>query len=100
MNWPGITSIFLLSTVKFLFAPFGGVPLGLHFYETYFAAVFGGTLSAAFFYFSSGRLMLYFKKRAEIKIISLLLMGEKIKRKRNSRAPINLSQGYVVVLVK
>ena len=84
MNWPGITSIFLLSTVKFLFAPFAGVPLGLHFYETYFAAVFGGTLSAAFFYFSSGRLMLYFKKRAEIKNNKFAANGGKNKEKKKN----------------
>ena len=82
MDWGGITSIFLLSTVKFLFAPFAGVPLGLHFYETYFAAVIGGTVSSAFFYFGSGRLMAYFIKRAEIKNNKFAANGKKIREKK------------------
>ena len=82
MDWGGITSIFLLSTVKFLFAPFAGVPLGLHFYETYFAAVIGGTVSSAFFYFCSGRLMAYFKKRAELKNNKFIASGKKIIEKK------------------
>jgi len=82
MDWASITSIILLSTVKFLFAPFAGVPLGLHFYETYFAAVIGGTLSSAFFYFGSGRLMAYFKNRAELKNNKLAAGGKKIIEKK------------------
>ena len=82
MDWASISSIFLFSTIKFLFAPFAGVPLGLHFYETYFAAVAGGTVSSAFFYFGSGRLMLYFKKRAELKNNKLAASGKKIKEKK------------------
>ena len=61
--WGSLISLFLLSTVKFLFTPLGGPGLGLSFFETYFACVSGGIVGASFFYFSGG----YFIQRAEKK---------------------------------
>ncbi|MBL4862325.1 MAG: hypothetical protein JKY09_04840 [Crocinitomicaceae bacterium] len=60
MYWGALTSLFLLSIVKFMFAPFGGPSLELSFFETYFACVSGGIFGATVFYFSAG----YFMQRA------------------------------------
>lgn len=59
MNWGIITSVFFLATFKFMFAPFTGSGLGLSFWETYFTSVAGGSISAAFFYFSSELIIKY-----------------------------------------
>jgi len=60
-------AFFLLSTVKFMFAPFGGPAADLSFIETYMCCVGGGILSAAFFYFLSE----YFMKRSHAKRMHL-----------------------------
>ena len=59
MNW-GIISLFGVSTVKFLFAPFGGKIAGLTFIETYVSCCSGAIFSAAIFYFSAD----YYMKKA------------------------------------
>lgn len=51
------TTFFLLSTIKFLFTPFGGPAVKLTFWETYFVCVAGAVFSATIFYFSSELLM-------------------------------------------
>ncbi|MCT4562535.1 MAG: hypothetical protein N4A41_14295 [Crocinitomicaceae bacterium] len=57
MNWTAITSIFFLSTFKFMFAPFAGAGLSLSFVETALTCFIGASISSAFFYFSSSFLM-------------------------------------------
>jgi len=84
MDWASITSIFLFSTIKFLFAPFAGVPLNLHFYETYFSAVSGATLSAAFFYFGSDRVLEFIKANKSAK--SVFLVKKEIIKKKFTRS--------------
>ena len=59
MNW-GVISLFGVSTVKFLFAPFGGKIAGLTFIETYVSCCSGAIVSAAIFYFLSN----YFIKKS------------------------------------
>ncbi|MBI1837708.1 MAG: hypothetical protein HYR91_10640 [Flavobacteriia bacterium] len=54
---------FLLSMVKFLFAPFGGPASGLTFFETYISCIAGAIISASIFYFMSE----YFLKKAHEK---------------------------------
>ncbi|MBB78284.1 MAG: hypothetical protein CL844_04715 [Crocinitomicaceae bacterium] len=63
MIWGSLISLFLLSTVKFMFTPFGGPALGLSFFQTYFICVSGGIFGSSFFYFLSG----YFLKRSKRK---------------------------------
>lgn len=65
--WGSVISLFLLSTVKFMFAPLGGPGLGLSFFQTYFTCVSGGIVGASFFYFSGG----YFIQRAEKKRLTI-----------------------------
>jgi hypothetical protein len=57
MFWAAYSTVFLLSTIKFMFAPFSGWALGLTYFETFFTCAVGGSISAAFFFFSAGALM-------------------------------------------
>ena len=63
MKWTALSSVFIFSTIKFLFAPFTGPGLGLTFIETYLASVSGAIFCALIFYFSSE----FFMKRAQEK---------------------------------
>ena len=60
MFWTGVTTLFFVSTFKFLFAPFGWKAFDLTFWETYISCVSGAILSASCFYFSAN----FFMKRA------------------------------------
>ena len=53
MVWGSYITVFLLSTIKFMFAPFTGALLKLSFLETFLICAIGGTVSAAFFFYSS-----------------------------------------------
>jgi len=63
MKWGLYAVFFGLSTVKFMFTPFGGIAAKFSFIETYLSCVSGAIFSAAVFYFSSE----YFLKRAHLK---------------------------------
>ena len=58
--------LFLLSMIKFLFAPFGGPAAGLTFFETYVSCVAGAVLSATMFYFMSE----FFMNKAQAKRVA------------------------------
>ena len=62
MNWIGIGTLFVVSMIKFMFAPFGGQVAKLNFIETYISCCAGAIVSAAIFYFSANYFM---KKTAE-----------------------------------
>jgi hypothetical protein len=98
INWAGVTSVFLLALIKFMFAPFAGVPIGLHYYETYFAAVSGGIISSAFFYFGSDFLMELIQKKRLQKQAELIKNGVAIKTKKRitktNRFIINLKRRF------
>ena len=83
MAWGAISSLFFISWIKFMFAPFGGPALGLTFLETYSGCVTGAILSSALFYFSADYLM----DRATAKRIQkqkeALKNGSPVKRKKN-----------------
>jgi hypothetical protein len=53
MHWHFYFSLFGLSMIKFMFAPFGGPAMKLNFLETYLSCVAGAFLAAFIFYFSS-----------------------------------------------
>ncbi len=83
MKWGAITGIFLAAFVKFMFAPFAAVNLGLHFSVTWITVFSGGLVSALVFYFASE----YFMKRAHDKKVAKILKakanGTPLKRKKN-----------------
>ncbi len=75
MNWAALSSIFLVATFKFMFSPFPGPHIGLHFYETYLAAFSGGCFSSAIFYFASDFLWNGLTSERSIKKIHSLNRG-------------------------
>jgi hypothetical protein len=88
MNFATYSTFFLLSTVKFLFTPFGGPAAGLTFFETYFSCLAGGIFSGTIFYFLGEFLL---KKAREKKIaayLTSLKTGVPIKQKKTF-TPLN-----------
>ena len=96
MNWGIISSVFFLSTFKFMFAPFTGYGLGLSFWETYISSVAGGTFGAAIFYYASEIFMNYsLRKRKQKEIIYLekgLVLPKKKKFTKTNRFIIRLKR--------
>lgn len=82
MDWASITSIFLLSTVKFLLTPFTGIGLGVSFKDTYLSCTAGALLSAAIFYFSTEFLMIRTHKKKKLLIEQAKEKGIELKRKK------------------
>ena len=82
MDWASITSIFLLSTVKFLLTPFTGIGLGVSFKDTYLSCTAGALLSAAIFYFSAEFLMIRTHKKKKLLIEQAKEKGIELKRKK------------------
>lgn len=62
-----------LSTIKFLFAPFGGPALKLNYFETYFSCITGAIVSSTFFYFLAD----YFLKKSFNKKREAIIKAEK-----------------------
>lgn len=82
MNWGGLSGVFLIATVKFMFSTFGGPAFGLAFYETFLAAFAGGSISAAFFYFASDKFMEYTHNKKMAKEKELLTKGVLVPHKK------------------
>ena len=82
MNWAGISGVFFIATFKFMFSTFGGPAFGLAFYETFFAAFAGGSISAAVFYFASDKFMEYSHNKKVAKEIELLDNGVLVPHKK------------------
>jgi len=73
MKYSIYIGLLALSTIKFLFAPFGGPALKLNFFETYFSCIIGAIVSSTFFFF----LAEYFLKRSYNKKREAILNAEK-----------------------
>jgi uncharacterized membrane protein len=82
MHWHYYISLFLVSTIKFLFAPFAGPKLHLTFFETYFSCVAGAIVSAVVFYFSSEFFMIRAHKKRIAKIRMAEAQGLEVKHKK------------------
>ena len=78
-----LTSLFFLSTVKFMFAPLGGPHLKLTFIETYLACVAGAIFSATIFYFSAEYFLLRARRKRHQAYEKSKNEGIPMKRKRN-----------------
>lgn len=76
-------TLFLLSFIKFMFAPFAGPKLGLTFLETYVSIVTGGIIAASIFYFSADYFMKRTKRKRVEKNNKLIRQGRPIKIKKN-----------------
>lgn len=82
MKWAALSSVFIFSTIKFLFAPFTGPGLKLTFIETYLAAVAGAIFCALIFYFSSEFFMIRARKKRHRLYHEALEKGIELKHKR------------------
>ena len=77
MNWGAYIALFLASTIKFMFAPFGGPIAKITFFEALFSCAAGAILSSSIFFFSAR----YFMDRAAKKY------QEKLRKSREEGIP-------------
>ncbi len=82
MNWAALSSVFLLSTFKFMFAAIPGNLAGAPFYQTYFATSLGGIFGAAVFFFSAEFFMRRAKEKRERKRQEAIDKGIPYKEKK------------------
>ncbi len=88
MNFAAYSTFFLLSTVKFLFTPFGGPAAGLTFFETYFSCLAGGIFSGTIFYFLGEFLLKRARKKKQAAYQASLQTGIPLKHKKTF-TPLN-----------
>ena len=77
-----MSSLFVLSMIKFMFAPLGGPALKMSFIETYASCCAGAIFSSAIFYFSANFFMQRAIAKAEKKKQELLAKGEEVPVKK------------------
>jgi hypothetical protein len=98
MNWAAFSSVFFVATIKFLFSPFAGIPLGLDFVTTYLAAISGASLSSLFFYFGAELIMANSRKKRLQKENEAILKGIPLKQKkkftRGNKMTIKLKRSF------
>jgi hypothetical protein len=88
MNFATYSTFFLLSTVKFLFTPFGGPAAGLTFFETYFSCLAGAFFSGTIFYFLGEFLLRRAREKKHAAYHESLKTGIAIKQKKTF-TPLN-----------
>ena len=76
------SAFFLLSTVKFLFTPFGGPAAGLTFFETYLTCLLGAFFSGTIFYFLGEFLLNRSKNKNLLRRQKAIENGEPLKEKK------------------
>jgi len=81
MHWHLYFSLFGLSMIKFMFAPFGGPAMKLNFLETYISCVAGAFLAAFIFYFSSEFFMIRAHKKRQAALHDSITNGTPLKFK-------------------
>ena len=74
--------MFLLSMIKFMFAPLGGPGLKMTFIETYFSSAAGAIFSSAIFFFSAGYFMERARRKNLAKVQVQIDQGIEVKRKK------------------
>lgn len=98
MAWGSYITVFLLSTFKFMFAPFTGVILKLSFLETFLICAIGGTFSAAIFFYSSEyfivRSILNKRKRKEEAVSQGLTWIEKPKFTKTNKFIVKMKRTF------
>lgn len=75
MNWGALIGIFFLATVKFMFSAIPGSIANIPAWQTYIACTLGGTISAAFFYFSAELFIKYSHRRRVKKVLAAEAKG-------------------------
>lgn len=83
MHWHFYLTLFGLSTIKFMFAPFAGPEMKLNFFETYLSCVSGAFVAAVVFYFSSEYFMLRARKKRLTALHRSITEGTPLKMKKS-----------------
>ena len=81
MHWHLYFSLFGLSMIKFMFAPFSGPLMRLNFLETYLSCVAGAITAAFIFYFSSEYFMIRAHKKRKALLHASITNGTPLKYK-------------------
>lgn len=81
MPWHFYFTLFTLSMIKFLFAPFGGPAMKLNFLETYLSCISGAFVAAFIFYFSSEFFMIRAHKKRQALLHASITNGTPLKYK-------------------
>lgn len=81
MHWHLYFSLFGLSMIKFMFAPFSGPLMKLNFLETYLSCVAGAIAAAFIFYFSSEYFMIRAHKKRKALLHASITNGTPLKYK-------------------
>jgi uncharacterized membrane protein len=82
MAWHFYFTLFGLSMIKFMFAPFGGPAMELNYLETYVSCISGAALAAVIFYFSSEYFMIRAHKKRKAAFQESIRLGIPLKAKK------------------
>ena len=82
MAWHFYFTLFGLSMIKFMFAPFAGPGLKLNFLETYISCISGAAVAAFIFYFSSEFFLIRAHKKRKAELHASITNGTPLKFKR------------------
>lgn len=92
MKWAAYSSVFLMGTVKFMFAPFAGRGMNLPLLETVIVSCAGAIFSSAIFYYSSR----YFMERHRQKILSntetLPPLSKRLRKRKINKAVVKMKR--------
>jgi hypothetical protein len=81
MPWHFYFTLFTLSMIKFMFAPFGGPAMKLNFLETYLSCISGAFVAAFIFYFSSEFFMIRAHNKRKALLHASITNGTPLKYK-------------------
>ena len=81
MQWHFYFTLFSLSMIKFMFAPFGGPAMKLNYLETYLSCISGAFVAAFIFYFSSEFFMIRAHKKRQAALQASITNGTPLKYK-------------------
>lgn len=82
MAWHFYFTLFGLSMIKFMFAPFAGPGLKLNFLETYVSCISGAAFAALIFYFSSEFFLIRAHKKRKAALQESIRTGVPLKTKK------------------
>lgn len=82
MSWGAYISLFLVSTVKFMFAPMIGPSTGITFFETLLSCAIGALVSSSVFFFSARFFMDRAAKTYQKKLEESKRTGKPFKKKK------------------
>lgn len=83
MDFGKYLSLFGISMIKFMFAPFGGPAMSLNIFETYLSCIAGAIVSATFFYYMSEFFLIRARKKHLKKIQEFKAQGKEMPKKKS-----------------